>query len=310
MKKIVTILTGLMLIFYGCTTQTTNKPEDKEIKIKQPTKHYLSENDMQDYINDEINLAIDMGNEFILKDAANALNDTRNVMEAIRNKNYREARERLTQAMGKTKLLLAGSNTKALASITVEINQGVKNVNEAYQLINEIDSLVSNKEYQKARNLMPLLSNEILITRESLLINKFDEVLKRADQVFRAKEYEKAFQELNGLTTTTSFEYTVIPLPVIKAEKMIAEAAILLNKEEIEYNNIEILLDNAMYEIEFTELLGYGKQETDFKTLIKKIENLKKSVSEKNDAVLKEDMKDLNESITQTKEGFTEVESK
>ncbi|MBL7967429.1 MAG: YfdX family protein [Prolixibacteraceae bacterium] len=232
MKTIVIILTGLMLIFYGCTTQTTNKPEDKEIKIKQPTEHYLSENDMQDYINDEINLAIDMGNEFILKDAANALNDTRNVMEAIRNKNYREARERLTQAMGKTKLLLAGSNTKALASITVEINQGVKNVNEAYQLINEIDSLVSNKEYQKARNLMPLLSNEILITRESLLINKFDEVLKRADQVFRAKEYEKAFQELNGLTTTTSFEYTVIPLPVIKAEKMIAEAAILLNKED------------------------------------------------------------------------------
>ncbi|MBL7967431.1 MAG: hypothetical protein JNK09_10540 [Prolixibacteraceae bacterium] len=81
-------------------------------------------------------------------------------------------------------------------------------------------------------------------------------------------------------------------------------------KEDIEYNNIEILLDNAMYEIEFAELLGYGKQETDFKTLIKKIENLKKSVSEKNDAVLKEDMKDLNESITQTKEGFTEVESK
>ena len=168
--------------------------------------------------------------------------------------------------------------------------------------------MFKNKEYQKVRDLASLLSNEILITRESLSISKFNEVLNQADQYFRAKNYGRALQELHNVLATTSFEYTILPLPVVRAERMIAEAVTLIDKEEVEYDNIEILLNNAAYEIKFAELLGYGKQETNLRSLVQKIESLKKSVSEKNDTVLREDIKDLNESINQTKKDFSEVD--
>lgn len=293
---------------FGCTPQKDDETGKEAKKIEQPVERYLSENDLQDYIDDEINLAFDLGNQFILLDAANALSNVRNAFISMREKNYEGARELLNQAMAKVELLLRANQTRALAGVNVEINMGVKNANEAYGIINELDSLIEHKQYQKVRDLASLLSNEILITRESFSISKFDEVLKQADQYFRAKNYERALAELNNVLETTSFEYTTIPLSVVRAERMIAEAGALIEKEEVEYDNIEILLNNAAYEIKFAELLGYGKEETDFKSLVQKIESLKKSVSEKNDAVLREDIKDLNESINQTKKDFSEID--
>lgn len=308
MKAIVVIFSGLVLFLSGCITHKDYELEEKEPPIVQPLERYISENDMQDYINEEVNLAIDLGNQFIVMDAANALVNVRDAIVAMRQKSYGNARDQLTQAMGKVELLLRANQKSALAGVNVEMNLGVKNAKEAYRMINQLDSLFKNKEYQKVRDLASLLSNEILITRESLSISKFNEVLKQADHYFRAKNYERALLELNNVLEATSVEYATIPLPVVRAERMIAEAVTLIGKDEIEYDNIEILLNNAAYEIKFAELLGYGKEETDFKSLVQKIENLKKSVSEKNEAVLKEDIKDLNESITQTKEEFTETE--
>jgi len=308
MKVIVILFLGLMLFLSGCTTHKNYESEEQEPYIVQPLERYISENDMQDYINDEVNLAIDLGNQFIVMDAANALANVRDAMIAIRQNSYGNAREHLTQAMGKVELLLRANQKSALAGVNVEINMGVKNAGEAYSIINELDSLFKNKEYQKVRELASLLSNEILITRESLSISKFNEVLKQADQYFREKDYERALLVLKNVLETTAFEYTTIPLPVVRAERMIAEAGALIEKEEVEYENVKILLNNAAYEIKFAELLGYGKEEIDFKSLVQKIEKLKKSVSEKNDAVLREDIKELNESITQIREEFAETE--
>lgn len=308
MKAIVIIFSGLVVFLSGCTTHKNYESEEQETYIVQPLERYISENDMQDYINNEVNLAIDLGNQFIVMDAANALVNVRNAMIAIRQNSYGNAREHLTQALGKVELLLRANQKSALAGVNVEINLGVKNAKEAYSIINELDSLFKKKEYQKVRDLASLLSNEILISRESLSISKFNEVLKQADQYFRAKNYERALQELNNVLEATSFEYSTIPLPVVRANRMIAEAVYLINKEEVEYDNVEILLNNAAYEIKFAELLGYGKEETDFKSLVQKIESLKKSVSEKNDTILREDIKDLNESINQTRKDFSEVD--
>lgn len=308
MKAIIKVFLSLVLFLSGCAPQKDYESEKQETQIVQPLERYISENDMQDYINEEINLAIDLGNQFIVMDAANALGNVKDAMIAIRQKNYRNAREHLTQAMGIVELLLRANQKSALAGVNAEINLGVKNAKEAYSIINELDSLFKNKEYQKVRDLASLLSNEILITRESLSISKFNEVLNQADQYFRAKNYGRALQELHNVLATTSFEYTILPLPVVRAERMIAEAVTLIDKEEVEYDNIEILLNNAAYEIKFAELLGYGKQETNLRSLVQKIESLKKSVSEKNDTVLREDIKDLNESINQTKKDFSEVD--
>src|SRR5690554_5574638 len=131
MKSIVIFFSGLMLFLYGCTPQKDNGPEKTVKKIEQPVEHYLSENDLQDYIDEEINLAVDLGNQFILSDAANALGNVRNAIISMRQKNYEEARDLLTQAMAKVELLLRANQTRALAGVNVEINMGVKNANEA-----------------------------------------------------------------------------------------------------------------------------------------------------------------------------------
>src|SRR5690554_3384286 len=98
MKAIVIFFSGLVLFLSGCAEQKDYESEKQEPQIVQPYERYIPENDMQDYINEEVNLAIDLGNQFIVMDAANALANVRDAMVAMRQKNYGNAREHLTQA--------------------------------------------------------------------------------------------------------------------------------------------------------------------------------------------------------------------
>lgn len=302
MKKIfaLVILTALLII--GCKEGVNITDPDKI--VKKPTANYLSEDELQGYINKQLNVAIDFGNEFVLAEAANALYLTRNAISAIRNEEYGKARGNLAKAIAKTELMLMSSEKKVTAEVKIAINKGVENATQAYHVINEIDSLVKVNGYQQIKQYIHQLSNEITITRESLVLASFLKILKAGEARLIAKDYEGALLQLSSIENSTIVEQSVVPIPILRAEKNLIAAKNLSEADSTDYKNISVLLDNTEYELNFAELLGYGNRESDFAELYNIIAEIRNSLTAQN---LQATQKQINELTNELKKSKKEI---
>jgi uncharacterized 2Fe-2S/4Fe-4S cluster protein (DUF4445 family) len=73
-------------------------------------------------------------------------------------------------------------------------------------------------------------------------------------------------------------EDKTIPLPILRAERMLEEVETLVNKDDFNKDDVKLLLENADYEINFAEALGYGKKDKEFKELYSAIKELEKQM--------------------------------
>lgn len=83
---------------------------------------------------------------------------------------------------------------------------------------------------------------------------------------------------LNSALNTIVVEVRAIPMPLIRAEKMLSEVDASLASSTTQNERVDILLDHADYEIRFAEALGYGKKDREFKELYSAIKDLKSEV--------------------------------
>lgn len=302
MKKIFALVVLTTLLISACREDVNITDPNKVVKM--PTENYLSEDELQEYINKQLNVAIDFGNEFVLTEAANALYLTRNAISAIQNEEYGKARGNLAKAIAKTELMLMSREEKVTAEVNIAINQGVKNATQAYRVINEIDSLVKVNGYQQIKQLIYQLSNEITISRENLVLASFLETLKAVKARLIAKDYKGALLQLSSISHNTIIEHSVLPIPILKAEKNLIVAKKLSEADSTDFNNISVLLDNAEYELNFAELLGYENKERDFATLYDIIVEIRNSLTSQN---LKETQKQIEELRSELKESKKEI---
>jgi hypothetical protein len=80
---------------------------------------------------------------------------------------------------------------------------------------------------------------------------------------------------------TIIVEERAVPLPLIRAEAMLSAVDSLLSVSTANVEEVDLLLDNADYQISFAEALGYGKKDKEFKELHDAIKVLKKEVKDK-----------------------------
>ena len=59
---------------------------------------------------------------------------------------------------------------------------------------------------------------------------------------------------------------------------MLEEVETLVNKDDFNKDDVKLLLENADYEINFAEALGYGKKDKEFKELYSAIKEVKKQM--------------------------------
>jgi len=79
---------------------------------------------------------------------------------------------------------------------------------------------------------------------------------------------------LNTIVT----EEKILPLPILRAERMLEEVETLVNKDDFKKEDVKLLLENAEYEINFAEALGYGKKDKEYKELYSAIKEVKKQM--------------------------------
>lgn len=294
MKGIVLKLLLLALVFAGCDNNVKQTEEQNRNAVTEKSgKSYLTEEQLQEYINNKINIAFDLGNEFIIDEAADVVYLIRNSVSSILKEEYASAIENLTKAIAKARLIEKGNTQNVIAEVNIAVNQNVNDAESATSIINQIDSLMELGEIQRAKHLYAQLTNEINITKESISIPDYLQVMNRADVLMKNKEWDEALFVLNSILGKSIIEKRTIPLPLLRAQRMVDEVEKLLGEEELKTENIGILLTNAEYEIKFAKLLGYGKSEKKYKNILEELASIKGSDLKENGEKLKSQIKEF-----------------
>lgn len=278
--KIGYVLMFILIVLFGCDRKETVTDSDAEM-LQKPEESYLTEKQIQSYVDKEINLAIDLGNENVIQEAANVIALSRTGISAILNEKYADAIENVNKAIAKAELIIRTDHpTKIISEVDIEVLESVENAENARQIIQDVDSLMELGELQKAKNLMTQLTSELRITRESISISSYLQTLRNADRLMKDKQYEQALLELNSILSSVTVEQSITPLPLIISQRMVMEMEKLLDEEQPDKESILTLLNNAEYQIRFSEMLGYGKTENEYQEIFNAIEEIKSELSE------------------------------
>jgi ATP-dependent RNA circularization protein (DNA/RNA ligase family) len=103
----------------------------------------------------------------------------------------------------------------------------------------------------------------------------YPEAIKAAVVALEANKPELAEGLLIEVLNTVVIEKVVLPIPVLKAEQMIIEAASIDAKDHENVEQVIALLSNAEYQLQLAEALGYGKKDKDYVLLSKAIKEVK-----------------------------------
>ena len=297
MKSISKFFIVAIMFLMGCSTVNENRNNRGmgEI-ITKPEKSYLTDAQIQESVKKELNVAVGLGDEFVIAEATEIIDLTREAVQTMRDMDYPETRHLIAEAAAKTKLLTQADKDKAIAEVNVEMLDYIGDAKSAYRLLDDADSLINLGDVQEARHTMSRLASEIRITRESILFPTYLKSLERVDGLIREEKYDKALNGLKNVLNSLSFDYSVIPLPLIKADIISNELKKMSTSDQPDYENIRLLTENAEYYIKLNELLGYGYGKVNYDKIIANFKGIDEAVADKDsDAVTKRVSDALNE---------------
>ncbi len=309
MYRITTLLLGIVFVITGCQEvqktgipqRSTNRGDD----VIEPAEHYLSSEQIEEYIDGKIREEIDIGNDQIIVEAANIIRQSHDAFSALLDNDPVQAEQYIDQAAAKLKLMNMGrrEDPEVTSKVEIEVLERVENAEEAALIKGKIDSLLSMGEWQSARYLLPKLANEIKVTHEKLFLPGYLQIMQQAKTLMNAGAYDKVIVLLNNkMEEAILIERSTIPLPLIKARMMIETVEELLRSEGMDKTQIEVLLNNAVYQIQFTDVLGYGDRCEEIDLMLTEIESLRKSVQEDKITEALEEVKSLLGIIEKLKE--------
>ena len=214
----------------------------------------------------------------IVSEAIAALRETENALKALDENKAKEALSALERATGKLEIVLARDPALKLApvgvgAVTYDILGDVKAVRK---LTEKAKEALDDGRVQKARHLIRNLASETVIRVSNLPLGTYPGAIKLAAHLLDKGKIKEAKTVLQSALNSLVITETIIPLPVVAAETILADAEKLAEKKgrsEEENKKLKTLIQAAKNEIEFAEALGYGTKE-DFKNLYEQIEEI------------------------------------
>jgi hypothetical protein len=277
-------LSILAVSLIACNNKDTVVKDDsskdsKETVIK-PIKNYLQKADFKENIDKEINETLELSNDKLMIDAEMVIDATKEARKAIADSSFADAKSFIELGIGKAEALTALNPKLALAPIdfTIETNDLVTNISAIKAISEAAEEALEEGKIQEARELLQGLRSELNIKEYKLPIATYPNALKAALVLANEEKYEEANILLNATLNTIVVEDKTIPLPILRAERMLEEVETLVNNDDFNKDDVKLLLENADYEINFAEALGYGKKDKEFKELYSAIKEVKKQM--------------------------------
>lgn len=216
----------------------------------------------------------------IIKEAVDAISETKRAILALENENKQSALDALEKALGELEVVLSRDPDLGLAAIDVKIT-----VHDLYAYLEDIEKAkkqvmeyLEDGEIQKARNILNDLASEIVVSVTNIPLASYPGVIKDVIPRIDADQYETAKADLqNALNSLTVSDY-IIPLPIVRVSENINEIELLTEKTDrtqAENDAIVNLLADAHLQLEMAEALGYGdkKDYQKFHDQLDEIEN-------------------------------------
>jgi hypothetical protein len=257
-----------------------------DIRMEKPSNPMMSEADLNNEVQSKAAEAVDQASTAIIEEAAEAIENTYVAIKAINDNDKKKALEAMEKATGKLELLVARNPNVALLPIdaTAETRDLVADLKTIKALKKVAEEAIEDDYLQVAREAIGDLVSEMEISTISVPLATYPDALKAAAVLLEANKMDEAKLALHAALNTLVIEKEIIPLPILKAEVMIAAAQTEDAKDEDKKKEVLSLLENAEYQLIMAEELGYGKRDKEYKELNKAINDLKKSVKENGDS--------------------------
>jgi hypothetical protein len=306
-KFIVVSIVITSLLLASCQPKTDKAPETKQEKdaatIEMPAKLNMTEDEIALRDQEKAKEKVLKAKEKMASEALEAVLETQKAIQFLSNKKNNDAVKSLQNALGKIDIATKRFPELKLlpTDINVQRNELITDINTVKQVTKDAEKALKNDQLQEARELLSGLSSEIDITTVSIPLATYPTAIKSATQLINENKVEEARVLLIASLDELVIEKEMIPIPVLNAEVMIEEAT-RLHLEDSKANNDEVinLLDNASYQLQLAEVLGYGNKDKVYKELQQDIKTLQK------EATAKSDLKDLLEKLKIKLKNFNE----
>ncbi len=214
----------------------------------------------------------------LFEEATAAIRETKNALKALDEKKTKEALAALERASGKLTIILGRDPGLALAPFDVNVATYdiLADIKAVKALRAEIEDALDDGRVQEARRLIRNLASETVIRVTNIPLATYPDAIKKAAKLIDEGKTDEAKKELQLALNTLVVTDTIIPLPVVTAEKYLKEAETLAEKgdrSKEEDKRLADLLKDARKELEFAEALGYGSKK-DYKNLYKQLDQI------------------------------------
>ncbi len=297
MKKAVLSLLILAMISSGCAQEkkekTTNKTQTELKESKKPKKADISAEKLQGNINKDVqnDFAIEQTKE--TEEALKVLSDTQNVLKYLDKNKDKKAKEELAKLIGNIEILLTKNPNLALVPINVayEINDVVIDIPTAQKITKAAQKAMDDGYYQEAKKIMDGLTSELKVKTVYLPYATYPDAMRLAAALLEKGKKDDAKKVLLAALNTLTIQEVDLPLPILRAEEFIKNAALTMiddNKKD-KKNVAVIFLENAEYQLDLAEAMGYGKKDKELLELHTAIKVLKDEINKGNETKSKFD---------------------
>ncbi|MFA5985515.1 MAG: YfdX family protein [Methylococcaceae bacterium] len=213
-----------------------------------------------------------------------AVNGARNALLALKKNDSKLAMEMLLDTIRQLNVLRAKFPQDNLipAIIDADIYDFDSDAKHVENIVKNANTLLNEDRVQDARELLNQLVSEIHVTTISVPLGSFLAGVNDAAYFINGGDIAKAEDVLHEVLNRLVKTVEIMPLPVLKAEKLLVKAAQVEKSTEnspAERNSeIQALSDTAKEKLNLAEMLGYGAKE-DYVPLNDAIDVLQSKVS-------------------------------
>lgn len=199
----------------------------------------------------------------LVAEAVSALQETQAALDRLAGNDTRGAVEALARATGKLDIVLAADPKLALAPVDVRVavHDVITTPDAVRALRTRAEAALDDGRLQDARHLIADLASEHVIDVTSLPLATYPAAIKQAAALLHDEKPGEAVAVLETALSTLIVEETVIPLPLARAEALLARAQPLSERPQRsaeEQAALQGLLADARTQLDLARALGYA----------------------------------------------------
>lgn len=299
------LLTGAAIPF-AYAQETSATPETPPATVEQTEEN---RDTVQPSVDKEVGRQLDAKREQLVSEAVSAIEETEKAVIALDEGETQKALDALAVATGKLELVVAREPQLELAPVAVNLitHDVLADIPTIEATREQIEDLVDDGEIQKARPLISAFGSELIISTSNLPLGTYPDAIKLATAMIDDGDVEGAKRVLQTALGTLVVTDTVVPLPILRAELLLAAAKAGLNGTEedtqtetaaddtgdsttngettsdmVETKSPAEYVEAARQELRIAEALGYGV-ESDYAELRESIEKLGEQIDAEED---------------------------